>query len=157
MRKISRKIAKLFSILWKIWVKGRVTQALINLSRRIFKLCPLLGWSGQEITARCLCGDGVSIVHWSTVPLAVERKLTSYPSFFHGRVQFACSKHSQKEAIFEIQVQNARFQRNTRAACGKTYIGQARAPCHNFCSSMIPLICLLQSPGPRPCCFWNAN
>ena len=32
MRKIPRKIAKLFSILWKIWVKGRVTQALINLS-----------------------------------------------------------------------------------------------------------------------------
>ena len=44
----------------------------------------------------------------------VERKLTSYPSFFRGRVQFACSKHSQKEANLEIQVENARFQRNAR-------------------------------------------
>ena len=53
-------------------------------------------------------------VYFSTVPLAVERKLTSYPSFFRDPVQFACSKHNQKEANLEIQVENARFQRNAR-------------------------------------------
>ena len=42
-------------------------------------------------------------VYCSTVPLAVERKLTSYPSFFRDPVQFACSKHIQKEANSEIK------------------------------------------------------
>ena len=64
--------------------------------------------------AWCLCGDGVSMAHWSPLLLTVERKLTSYPSFSRGRVQFACSKYSQKEANLEIQEENARFQRNAR-------------------------------------------
>ena len=40
------------------------------------------------------------------------RKLTPYPSFFNGRVQSACSKHSQREPNLEMQFENARFQRN---------------------------------------------
>ena len=39
------------------------------------------------------------------VRTAVERKLTSYPSLFRGRVQSACSKHSQREANSKMQVE----------------------------------------------------
>ena len=36
---------------------------------------------------------------------AVERKFTSYPSLSRGRVQSACSKHSQREANSKMQVE----------------------------------------------------
>ena len=65
---------------------------------------PLIAFSAN----RCLCGDRVSIVHWSTVPLAVGRKLTSCPSLFCGHVQAGCQGHSQRKANLEMQVENAR-------------------------------------------------
>ena len=46
--------------------------------------------------------------------VAVERKLTSYPSLFRGRVQSDCLEHSQRGANLEMQVENARFRRNAR-------------------------------------------